>query len=110
MVVFSWVCLLGRSVSLVTARRQDLTPAAVAQQVRVLEKALGTALLARAGRTVAPTELDIDWHSTPEGPGAIRTCCSPASPSSATIVNWLAARRPTGTFAGLGSRRASGSN
>jgi len=38
------------------ARRQDLTPAAVAQQVRVLERHLGTALLARAGRTVVPTE------------------------------------------------------
>lgn len=38
------------------ARRQDLTPAAVAQQVRVLEKELGTPLLARAGRTVVPTE------------------------------------------------------
>ena len=50
------MCLVGRSVSLVTARRQDLTPAAVAQQVRVLEKALGTVLLGRAGRTVAPTE------------------------------------------------------
>ena len=38
------------------ARRLDLTPAAVAQQVRVLEKHLGTPLLVRAGRTVAPTE------------------------------------------------------
>ncbi len=38
------------------ARRLDLTPAAVAQQVRVLEKALGAPLLARAGRTVQPTE------------------------------------------------------
>ena len=38
------------------ARRQDLTPAAVAQQVRVLEKELGTLLVARAGRTVVPTE------------------------------------------------------
>lgn len=38
------------------ARRQDLTPAAVAQQVRVLEKSLGAALLVRAGRTAVPTE------------------------------------------------------
>lgn len=38
------------------ARRLDLTPAAVAQQVRVLERDMGTPLLARAGRTVAPTE------------------------------------------------------
>ncbi|HEY4372004.1 MAG TPA: LysR family transcriptional regulator [Burkholderiales bacterium] len=38
------------------ARRLDLTPAAVAQQVRALERELGTPLLLRAGRTVAPTE------------------------------------------------------
>ena len=38
------------------ARRLDLTPAAVAQQLRVLEKEFATALVARAGRTVAPTE------------------------------------------------------
>lgn len=38
------------------ARRLDLTPAAVAQQIRALERELGTPLLARAGRTVAPTE------------------------------------------------------
>lgn len=38
------------------ARRQDLTPAAIAQQVRVLERELGAALLVRAGRTVQPTE------------------------------------------------------
>jgi DNA-binding transcriptional LysR family regulator len=38
------------------ARRLDLTPAAVAQQIRALERELGTPLLARAGRTVGPTE------------------------------------------------------
>lgn len=38
------------------ARRLDLTPAAVAQQVRAIERELGTSLLARAGRTVQPTE------------------------------------------------------
>jgi DNA-binding transcriptional LysR family regulator len=37
------------------ARRQDLTPAAVAQQVRALERELGAPLLARSGRTVLPT-------------------------------------------------------
>lgn len=37
------------------ARRLDLTPAAVAQQIRALERELGTRLLARAGRTVLPT-------------------------------------------------------
>ena len=38
------------------ARRLDLTPAAVAQQIRTLESELGAPLLARAGRTVQPTE------------------------------------------------------
>lgn len=38
------------------ARQLDLSPAAVAQQMRVLEAELGTALLLRAGRTVRPTE------------------------------------------------------
>jgi len=37
------------------ARRQDLTPAAVAQQVRALERELGASLVARSGRTVLPT-------------------------------------------------------
>jgi DNA-binding transcriptional LysR family regulator len=37
------------------ARRQGLTPAAVAQHVRTLERDLGAALVARAGRTVLPT-------------------------------------------------------
>ena len=38
------------------ARRLDLTPAAVAQQMRVLERELGVPLLRRSGRTVSPTE------------------------------------------------------
>jgi len=37
------------------ARRLNLTPAAIAQQMRTLERELGTGLLARAGRTVQPT-------------------------------------------------------
>jgi len=37
------------------ARRLDVTPAAIAQQIRALERELGAALLARSGRTVAPT-------------------------------------------------------
>lgn len=37
------------------ARRLDLTPAAIAQQVRSLERELGADLLVRAGRTVRPT-------------------------------------------------------
>jgi len=38
------------------ARRLDLTPAAVTQQIRALERSLGAPLMARAGRTVQPTE------------------------------------------------------
>jgi DNA-binding transcriptional LysR family regulator len=38
------------------ARRLDLTPAAVAQQMRVLERDLGVPLLRRSGRTVSQTE------------------------------------------------------
>jgi DNA-binding transcriptional LysR family regulator len=38
------------------ARRLELTPAAVAQQIRTLERELQAPLLARAGRTVQPTE------------------------------------------------------
>ncbi len=37
------------------ARRQGVTPAAIAQQVRALERELGAPLVARAGRTVMPT-------------------------------------------------------
>lgn len=37
------------------ARRLNVTPAAVSQQIQVLERELGTRLLGRAGRTVAPT-------------------------------------------------------
>lgn len=37
------------------ARRSGLTPAAVAQQLRALERELGASLVARCGRTVAPT-------------------------------------------------------
>lgn len=37
------------------ARRQGVTPAAVAQQVRALERELGASLVARSGRTVLPT-------------------------------------------------------
>ncbi len=54
------------------ARSLDLSPAAVAQQMRVLEREFGLPLLRRAGRTVAPTEA-----RPPAGrPGAGR--CSPS--------------------------------
>jgi DNA-binding transcriptional LysR family regulator len=38
------------------ARRLNLTPAAVAQRIRALEREFGTPLLSRSGRTVRPTE------------------------------------------------------
>jgi len=38
------------------ARRLEVTPAAVAHQLKLLERELGTRLLTRAGRTVVPTE------------------------------------------------------
>jgi len=49
------------------ARRLDVTPAAVAQQIRSLEKILGTKLLQRAGRTVKPTAAGhlLNAHATP---------------------------------------------
>ena len=37
------------------ARRLDITPATPAQRLRTLEKAAGTPLILRAGRTVKPT-------------------------------------------------------
>lgn len=37
------------------ARRQGLTPAAVAQQLKALEREVGATLVARSGRTVQPT-------------------------------------------------------
>lgn len=51
---FVWVVEAGSMSE--AARRLDITPAAVAQQVRVLEQELGAPLLRRAGRTVSPTE------------------------------------------------------
>lgn len=38
------------------ARLLNITPAAVAQQIRTLEREIGTSLIARAGRTVSVTE------------------------------------------------------
>jgi DNA-binding transcriptional LysR family regulator len=38
------------------ARRLNLTPAAVAKRIRILENEIGTTLFARSGRTIRPTE------------------------------------------------------
>jgi DNA-binding transcriptional LysR family regulator len=50
---FVWVVELGSIAS--AARRLDLTPASVAQQLRALEAEIGSRLVERAGRTVRPT-------------------------------------------------------
>lgn len=51
---FVYVCDHGSMAE--AARRLNLTPAALAQRIRALEADLGAPLLARSGRTVAPTE------------------------------------------------------
>jgi DNA-binding transcriptional LysR family regulator len=50
------------------ARRLEVTPAAVAHQLKLLDRELGTRLLVRSGRTVAPTEAG---HRMVERAGAI---------------------------------------
>ncbi len=50
------------------ARRLEITPAAVAHQLRLLERELGARLLTRAGRTVTPTETG---HRMVERAGAL---------------------------------------
>lgn len=52
----SFVIVAGCGSIAEAARRQNLTSATVAQRIRTLEAELGTQLLARAGRTVRPTE------------------------------------------------------
>ncbi|MES2187469.1 MAG: LysR family transcriptional regulator [Pseudomonadota bacterium] len=52
----SFVTVLDHGSMAEAARRLQLTPAAVAQQIRALERDVGTRLVARVGRTVAPTE------------------------------------------------------
>lgn len=71
------------------ARQLDLSPAAIAQQMRALERELGTALLLRQGRSVRPTaagerlfergralvqdaEALRDWTITEENEGELR--------------------------------------
>ena len=51
----SFVLVAERGSIAEAARRLNLTPAAVAQQLRALEQEIGTALVIRAGRTVRPT-------------------------------------------------------
>ena len=53
------------------ARRLEITPAAVAHQLKLLERELETRLLTRPGRTVAPTEAG---YRLVEGPA--RSCAT----------------------------------
>lgn len=52
----SFVTVLDHGSMAEAARRLHLTPAAVAQQIRALERELGATLVKRVGRTVSPTE------------------------------------------------------
>ncbi|WJI14973.1 LysR family transcriptional regulator [Pseudoxanthomonas winnipegensis] len=52
----TFVTVADRGSMAAAARDLDISPAAVAQQLRTLERELGTGLLARAGRTVTLTE------------------------------------------------------
>ena len=52
----TFVMVVDRGSMAAAARQLNITPAAVAQQIRTLERELGAPLIARAGRTVSVTE------------------------------------------------------
>ncbi|MGH6609138.1 MAG: LysR family transcriptional regulator, partial [Burkholderiaceae bacterium] len=52
----TFVMVVDRGSMAAAARLLNITPAAVAQQIRTLERELGAPLIARAGRTVTGTE------------------------------------------------------
>lgn len=52
----TFVAVVDRGSMAAAARLLNITPAAVAQQIRTLERELGAPLIARAGRTVSVTE------------------------------------------------------
>ena len=52
----TFVMVVDRGSMAAAARLLNITPAAVAKQIRALERELGTPLIARAGRTVSVTE------------------------------------------------------
>lgn len=52
----TFVMVVDRGSMAAAARQLNITPAAVAQQIRSLERELGAPLIARAGRTVSVTE------------------------------------------------------
>ena len=52
----TFVTVVDRGSMAAAARELNITPAAVAQQIRTLERELGAPLIARVGRTVSVTE------------------------------------------------------
>ena len=54
--LYTFVNVVDRGSMAAAARFLNITPAAVAQQIRTLERELGVPLIARAGRTVNVTE------------------------------------------------------
>jgi DNA-binding transcriptional LysR family regulator len=52
----TFVTVVDRGSMAAAARELNITPAAVAQQIRTLERELGASLIARVGRTVSVTE------------------------------------------------------
>ena len=52
----TFINVVDRGSMAAAARHLNITPAAVAQQIRTLERELGVTLIARAGRTVSVTE------------------------------------------------------
>ena len=54
--LFTFVSVVDRGSMAAAARLLNITPAAVAQQIRTLEREIGAPLIARAGRTVSVTE------------------------------------------------------
>lgn len=54
--LFTFVAVVDRGSMAAAARLLNITPAAVAQQIRSLEREIGAPLIARAGRTVSVTE------------------------------------------------------
>ncbi|HZV39316.1 MAG TPA: LysR family transcriptional regulator, partial [Pseudoxanthomonas sp.] len=52
----TFVTVVDRGSMAAAARELNITPAAVAQQLRTLEREMGATLVARVGRTVSMTE------------------------------------------------------
>lgn len=57
--VESFVTVVEKGSIAEAARRLNLTPAGVAQQIRAIEREIGKPIVMRTGRTVVPTEIGI---------------------------------------------------